>query len=62
MAWALAGNIKGPQGDPGADAPGNPVAAYSTQTTTLWHGTQAEYDALPTATKEAPGFIAVIAP
>lgn len=28
--------------------------------TTLWSGTQAEYDALPTATREAAGFIAVI--
>lgn len=29
--------------------------------TTLWSGTQTEYDALPTATREASGFIAVIA-
>lgn len=29
---------------------------------TLWAGTQAEYDALPTATKQAVGFVAVIHP
>ena len=29
--------------------------------TTLWSGTQTEYDALPKATREARGFIAVIA-
>lgn len=28
--------------------------------TTLWSGTQTEYDALPAATREASGFIAVI--
>lgn len=28
--------------------------------TTLWSGTQTEYDALPTATRETSGFIAVI--
>lgn len=29
-------------------------------TSTLWSGTQTEYDALPTETREARGFIAVI--
>ena len=36
------------------------VANASGQSNTLWTGTQAEYDALATATKQAVGFVAVI--
>lgn len=34
----------------------------SGSTTALWAGSQSEYDALPTATKNAAGFVAVVKP
>ena len=41
---------------------GTKVTAYTGQTPTLWFGTQAEYDALSSGTKNAAGFVAVIRP
>lgn len=38
------------------------VASYTGQTPTLWYGTQAQYDALASGTKNAAGFVAVIRP
>ncbi|ASR77063.1 hypothetical protein SEA_BONANZA_27 [Rhodococcus phage Bonanza] len=70
-AWHQGAQLIGPKGDPGSKGDpgiqgnpgqqGNPgVKGDKGDTGTAWTGTQAAYDALPSATRYAQGFVAVI--
>lgn len=45
MAWSLAGNVRGPKGDPAPSQVTGSVSGVASELT-LWVGSQAEYDEL----------------